>query len=55
MALSLRLFEQEPWAIRLTSAVVGLLTVPLAWDLGREIFGSRTVGLATDLVLAILY
>jgi hypothetical protein len=55
VALSLSLFGQEPWAIRLLSAIVGILTVPLTWFLGRELFRSRVVGLGAALVLAILY
>lgn len=55
VALAFRLLGAEPWVIRLTSALVGLLTVPLAWVLGRELFRSRLAGLGTALVLAILY
>ncbi len=35
VATALRLFGQEPWVIRLPSAVIGTLTIPLAWWLGR--------------------
>jgi 4-amino-4-deoxy-L-arabinose transferase-like glycosyltransferase len=28
---------QEPWVIRLPSAIIGTLTIPLAWWLGREL------------------
>jgi 4-amino-4-deoxy-L-arabinose transferase-like glycosyltransferase len=55
VALTLSLFGQEPWAIRLLSAIVGMLTVPLTWFLGRELFRSRIAGLGAALVLAILY
>jgi 4-amino-4-deoxy-L-arabinose transferase-like glycosyltransferase len=55
VALTLSLFGQEPWAIRLLSAIVGTLTVPLTWFLGRELFRSRVAGLGAALVLAILY
>jgi len=65
VAASLALVGQEPWAVRLPSALVGTLTVPLAWWLGRELFGGRregghrlagqVVGLGTALVLAVLY
>ena len=55
VALAFRLLGQEPRVIRLASALVGLLTVPLAWYLGRELFRSRLAGLAAALVLAILY
>jgi 4-amino-4-deoxy-L-arabinose transferase-like glycosyltransferase len=37
---------QEPWAVRLPSAVVGTLTVPLAWWLGRELFRLHEPGRA---------
>lgn len=52
---------QEPWAVRLPSALVGTLTVPLAWWLGREVFGKerkwrgQVVGLGAALILAVLY
>ena len=64
---ALGLVGQDPWTVRLPSAIVGTLTVPLAWWLGRELFrlaqagqGGRRlegqmVGLGTALVLAILY
>jgi len=38
VAAALGLAGQEPWAIRLPSALVGTLTVSLAWWLGRELF-----------------
>ena len=38
VAAALGLAGQEPWIIRLPSALVGTLTVPLAWWLGRELF-----------------
>lgn len=38
VAASLDLVGQEPWAIRLPSALIGTLTVPLAWWLGRELW-----------------
>ena len=55
VAASLALVGQEPWAVRLPSALVGTLTVPLVWWLGRELFGGRrlagqVVGLGTALV-----
>ncbi|HSR35274.1 MAG TPA: glycosyltransferase family 39 protein [Anaerolineae bacterium] len=64
VAAALALVGQEPWVVRLPSAIVGTLTVPLAWWLGRELFrlaqqGKRLqrqfVGLGAALVLAILY
>ena len=46
VAASLGLVGQHPWAIRLPSAIIGTLTVPLAWWLGRELaFGGFLVGL----------
>jgi hypothetical protein len=65
------LARQEPWIIRLASAIVGTLTIPLAWWLGRELGTSsaaRTdgksrlvglqgpmMGLGSATILAILY
>lgn len=37
VAVALRLLGQEPWIIRLPSALIGTLTIPLAWWLGREL------------------
>lgn len=34
---ALRVAGQEPWVIRLPSAILGTLTIPLAWWLGREL------------------
>jgi hypothetical protein len=44
VAASLDLVGQEPWAIRLPSALIGTLTVPLAWWLGRELWGLARYG-----------
>lgn len=65
LAAALWLFGQEPWVVRLPSAIAGTLTVPLAWWLGRELGHFRrgergdvpgqVVGLGTALILAILY
>ncbi len=41
VAAAIGLLGQEPWVIRLPSAFVGVLTVPLAWWLGRELFRNR--------------
>jgi 4-amino-4-deoxy-L-arabinose transferase-like glycosyltransferase len=38
VTVALGLVGQEPWAVRLPSAIIGTLTVPLAWWLGREFF-----------------
>jgi hypothetical protein len=40
VAGALGLVGQEPWVVRLPSAVTGTLTVPLVWWLGRELFRS---------------
>jgi 4-amino-4-deoxy-L-arabinose transferase-like glycosyltransferase len=39
VAAALGFFGREPWIIRLPSAIVGTLTLPLAWWLGRELLG----------------
>jgi 4-amino-4-deoxy-L-arabinose transferase-like glycosyltransferase len=38
VAAALGLAGSDPWVIRLPSAVIGALTVPLLWWLGRELF-----------------
>jgi 4-amino-4-deoxy-L-arabinose transferase-like glycosyltransferase len=68
VAASLGLGGQEPWLVRLPSAIIGVLTIPLAWWLGRELLtwlqrtmnrpqvtAAQIVGLGTALALAILY
>ena len=37
VALAITLLGPAPWVIRLPSAIIGTLTVPLAWWLGREL------------------
>jgi hypothetical protein len=37
VALAVMLLGPDPWAIRLPSAIIGTLTVPMAWWLGREL------------------
>ncbi len=37
VAAALGLLGQQPWIVRLPSAVVGVLTIPMAWWLGREL------------------
>lgn len=37
VAVAVVLLGPAPWVIRLPSAIIGLLTVPLAWWLGREL------------------
>jgi hypothetical protein len=34
---ALRVVGQEPWVVRVPSAILGTLTIPLAWWLGREL------------------
>lgn len=51
VAAGLRLLGEEPWIIRLCSAVEGALTVPLAWWLGRGVYRlgwPPTTGPGTD-------
>ena len=68
VTVALGLAGQEPWIVRLPSAILGALTIPLAWWLGRELLASlqrtahlgqtiagQIVGLGSALVLAILY
>jgi 4-amino-4-deoxy-L-arabinose transferase-like glycosyltransferase len=38
LTVALGLVGQEPWVVRLPSAIVGTLTIPLTWWLGRELF-----------------
>jgi 4-amino-4-deoxy-L-arabinose transferase-like glycosyltransferase len=37
VALAVAVLGQAPWVIRIPSAIIGTLTVPLAWWLGREL------------------
>jgi 4-amino-4-deoxy-L-arabinose transferase-like glycosyltransferase len=58
VAAALGLLGPVPWAIRVPSALIGTLTVPVMWWLGRELYPGtrgRWVGLLSALVLAILY
>jgi 4-amino-4-deoxy-L-arabinose transferase-like glycosyltransferase len=55
LALALAVLGDEPWIIRLVSAIAGILTVPLAWWLGRGLYRRPLPALGTALVLAILY
>lgn len=63
LTAALGLVGQEPWVVRLPSAIVGTLTIPLTWWLGRELFrdarprplAGQVVGLGAALILAILY
>ncbi|MBI2582802.1 glycosyltransferase family 39 protein [Candidatus Azambacteria bacterium] len=51
-ALSVAVFGAKPWALRLVSAIVGILTVFGLYLLGKELF-SRNVGLWASFFLAI--
>jgi 4-amino-4-deoxy-L-arabinose transferase-like glycosyltransferase len=42
VAATLGLAGQDPWIIRLPSALIGTLTIPLAWWLGRGLFQSSS-------------
>ncbi len=65
VAAALGSVGQEPWVVRLPSAIIGTLTIPLAWWLGRELarlayqrgdgLQAQMLGLGTASVLAILY
>jgi 4-amino-4-deoxy-L-arabinose transferase-like glycosyltransferase len=44
VAATLGLVGEEPWVIRLPSAIVGTLTVFLAWWLGHELFALTRAG-----------
>jgi 4-amino-4-deoxy-L-arabinose transferase-like glycosyltransferase len=43
VAGALALAGGEPWAVRLPSALVGTLSVPLAWWLGRELLSTARI------------
>lgn len=49
--LALRLGDSE-WIVRLPVAMIGIVTIPLLYALGKRIFG-REVGLAAALLLAV--
>jgi hypothetical protein len=54
-ALAFVLFGETPWAIRLVSALAGILTVAALYMLARALFRSRASAALAALVLAILY
>ena len=54
-ALAFALFGETTWAIRLVSAVAGILTVVAVYWLARALFQSRRVALLAAFTLAILY
>lgn len=47
------MFDLNEWAVRLPSAIFGILTVFLIYFLGKEIFKNRLVGLLSSFLLAI--
>jgi hypothetical protein len=51
MALALAAFGRTPFAIRVTAAILGTLTIPAAFWMGRALFGER-VGLWSAALLA---
>jgi hypothetical protein len=53
MAGSMRLFGVSAWALRLPSAVCGVLLIPIAWRAGRRFLG-RTWNLALAAAVALL-
>jgi hypothetical protein len=53
MAGSMRLFGVSAWALRLPSAVCGVLLIPIAWLAGRRFLG-RTWNLALAAAVALL-
>lgn len=53
-SLSMRAFGHEPWALRLVSAIFGILTVLGLYFLGKELF-SKEVGLAASFLLAVSF
>lgn len=54
MAVVFALVGPSAWAIRLTSALAGIVTVALVFALGRRLFGSR-VGLVAALAVALSF
>lgn len=51
-ALSIRIFGNEPWALRIVSAIFGILTVLGLYFLTRELFGKETIALLASFFLA---
>lgn len=53
-SVSMRIFGHEPWALRLPSAIFGILTVLGMYFLGKELF-SKQIGLASSFLLAVSF
>jgi len=51
-SLSIRIFGNEPWALRIVSAIFGILTVLGLYFLTRELFGKETIALLASFFLA---
>ncbi len=54
-ALSFALFGPSPWALRLVSALAGIVTVAALYALAREMFQSKFTAALAAFTLAILY
>lgn len=50
--VTVRVFGDSPFGLRVTSALLGLLTIPLAYVLGRDLFGKRA-GFYAALLVAV--
>lgn len=51
-SLSIRIFGNEPWALRIVSAIFGIFTVLGLYFLTRELFGKETIALLASFFLA---
>ena len=54
-ALSFALFGETPWAIRLVSALAGIVTIAALYALARAMFRARLTAALAAFTLAILY
>ena len=54
-ALSFALFGETPWAIRLVSALAGIITIAALYALARAMFRARLTAALAAFTLAILY
>ncbi|MBU3925756.1 glycosyltransferase family 39 protein [Patescibacteria group bacterium] len=51
-AISIKIFGNEPWALRLISAIFGILTVLGLYLLTKELFNNRTIALLASFFMA---
>lgn len=51
-ALSIKIFGNEPWALRVVSALVGTLTILAVYLLAKELFKNQAVALLSSFFLA---